>query len=184
MVTCQTCKLNFGTVDILKKHLKVSHGILLRSNCGERGCSRSLSTWKSYRQHLVNFHQCSVTSDVCPAVPKIVPAVNDDDELPVVPEVENAPGKEICIEEMVSLEDFEANFERNAEILIAKLYKKPTVPRNFVQTQIEDFNEFIGSGFLEILQNRVLSLLPSSDQNADAVKEITEMFEIQFVKDI
>ncbi|KAJ1519025.1 hypothetical protein ONE63_011369 [Megalurothrips usitatus] len=76
----------------------------------------------------------------------------------------------------VSMEEFELSYGKSVEVLVAKLYKNPSIPRNFVQTLIEDFDLFLSGGFIEILESKVMNALKAANVSESCISEINFIF--------
>ena len=67
-----------------------------------------------------------------------------------------------------------------AEKFVAKLYGNPRLPRNLVQTIIDDLEGFFGGGFVEIVKSEVLQTLSESSETKvtkqNRIDEIERMF--------
>lgn len=66
MPNCTECHLTFTTVDYLYFHYKEAHNFqdLKVFRCKESNCFRDWSSWKSFKNHLVNYHEFNENSPV------------------------------------------------------------------------------------------------------------------------
>lgn len=57
-------------------------------------------------------------------------------------------------------------------------FTNPSLPRNFVQTFIYDVGNFLTDGFIDILKDKVIHYLKSSDALQSCIDEVSEMFNV------
>lgn len=176
MVRCGVCNRHFASVKVFKLHLP-SHGGM-RFICGEDNCKRSFDIYSVFLRHLKSVHKCSdndntittenVSFNVNEESGYISDSLQEDEEIEV-----NVPD--------VTVEEFEVNYGKSVEVLVAKLYQNPSIPRNFVQTLIEDFDLFLNGGFIEVLEAKVMSALNAANVAPSCISEIQYIF--NYIKD-
>lgn len=179
MVKCGTCRADFNSITLLKLHLP-SHGGL-RFICGEDECGRYFSVLDTYLRHLKSAHSCVTNSSY---TDKSLTAKNatssvEDHEYP--PEDSDILNNDTNIEGNdsvpdLSVADFKTTYSKSIEILVAKLYSNPSIPRNFVQTLIDDFELFLNGGFVEVLEAKVLKALVASSVLPSTTEDIKNIF--------
>lgn len=178
MVTCGICKVNFVSIPLFKIHL-VTHGGA-RFLCGEDNCGRSFDKTKDYFRHLRVTHNI-VKGSVCTpgsSQENLFPPSNDLDDQCLENDVEAQGDALQCAPSIPDMSgaDFRQCYSQSVEVLVSKLYKNPSIPRNFVQSLIDDINFFLTGGFIEILESKVVSALKSFHSSESSLNDITEMF--------
>ncbi|KAK3907374.1 Zinc finger protein C25B8.19c [Frankliniella fusca] len=175
MVRCGMCSKGFDSLKVFRLHL-LSHGGS-RFICGEDDCKRTFDICSVFLRHLRNFHKCSdnntsVTENV---------SFNANEDPGCDPSGSHQAEEIVTDISDVSVDEFELRYKRSVELLVAKLYKNPSLPRNFVQTLIEDFDLFLSGGFLEILESKVMNALTAANVAPSCIAEIQNIF--NYVKD-
>ncbi|KAJ1526452.1 hypothetical protein ONE63_009586 [Megalurothrips usitatus] len=180
----QLAVYKFSTsVGTLKIHLRFNHlDVFRKYGCGE-GCQQYFDHWKGLRQHLVKVHNGLVVE-----VPNnlnlnsvTLPLVDSNTEVLNSFEVPNSDLPEI------SVQDFHSSLHSSVECLVAKLYQNPIIPRNHVQSVLDDYSEFLAGGFIDVIQAKLktffsgvrkrLHVDKSADCSNEAGDEILHMLE-------
>jgi len=77
----------------------------------------------------------------------------------------------------VDTPDFFTSLKVNADVLVAKWYNKPGIPRNLVNCLIEDVTRFMDSGAVTILKNDVLTVLEESGADPSKISDVANKFD-------
>lgn len=178
MVKCSICSLSFLSLPQFKVHLKIAHkdNLFFKYSCGENLCSRTFDNWKAYRGHLMKAHKCPIKNNTTiPSVKKSFVATScstDQDEIDCgsYEDVENS-----CLE--ITPHDFKTSYDKSIALLLAKLYKNPSIPRNFVQSFVDDVDTFLTGGFVQILKDKVIQHLTSAKSPQSSIDEVSDMFD-------
>lgn len=186
MPTCFLCKETVHSVNRLLTHFNVQHCVnsFTIFKCGENGCSREWSSWNSLRRHLLGSnHNFSLWPTTKHASMNLVQSTK-------FTEINKSQidHTDINIYETVSLEDtnknllitpvkFKSLVKNRCDAFVAKLYNKSSIPRNHIQSIIEDSTLFLTSGHILVLKEKVLSQLIALGCDNKTIQDITSMFE-------
>lgn len=131
--------------------------------CGENGCYRQWSSRNSLRKHLLGpNHNFSAWSTIKSAHEHCIEynnveifneCINQDDT-----NISNALSTEITAKNYlskISVTEFESIIKDHSNAFVAKLYNKPSILRNHIQSII-DITEFLISGHISILKENVV----------------------------
>lgn len=178
MVSIKCCVYNcdesFLSIDALQVHISIKHSECTYFNCVIEGCNRSFNIWNSYRKHLRNKHAVlNRFNEACNA-PRQTDLLNISSDTNETSHLDFVSEEEIF--HSISSPDFNTSLKEHADRLVSKIYIKPGLPRNQVDSVIEDFSSFLGGSFLTILKEKVLDALKTNAE-VEAISSIKEMFE-------
>ncbi|CAG5085122.1 Protein of unknown function, partial [Cotesia congregata] len=170
MPRCSTCSLDLTSIKALITHISVNHSDELNKyDCGERGCNSRFDILNSYHKHLRVAHKFPSQP---PSINNIHHSTLTRNETILSNRIENeletGTNNISCNE---TCENFESGDINTVNFkFVAKLYANPRLPRNIVQTIVEDTHIFIGDKFLRLLESSVDIILsklncPSDDHN-------------------
>ena len=159
-------------------HLHLEHNAtcLQKYKCGENAGPAKFDILRCFKRHLKsthNFLNDFVSSPNQPTSGLESECEVDADSHDSAPKISNEP--QTC---NISLEDFKASLQVQAEAFVSKLYSKPNLPRNHVQHIIDDTDVFLGGGYLNILKENCLQSLPSCNADVQVVTDLQKMFDV------
>ena len=180
---CFLCKCPLKAIDSLVLHLKIEHPSNKTFSCIV--CNRKYGgQYDSYRKHLIRVHK--VPLHVNPESPE-----QNGADLNLPHSTNNLLADEYMTcdsdntdlgpvggeaNEATLFDNFDDSLIRNVDILIAKLYSKPGLPRNLVDSMVTDITDFLSADFLKILQNLCFQNLDKG--TPDHVRfQLTKMFD-------
>lgn len=162
---------------LLKIHLPLHGG--LRFIRGEN-CDRVFNSLNSYLKHLKSIHKGgdSITGMSNNTIVTLCGdnSVDFSEDSGLDSNIDHNIVENVNSVLELSSEDFKASYSKSVEILIAKFYKNPSIPRNFVQTLIGDLKLFLNGGFIDILESKVVSAFNESEVPQSKVDEIKDIF--------
>jgi len=179
MPSCFLCLNNFDSQSHLLRHITLFHSFvnITEYKCLEDNCFRIFSSFNSFRKHLkthANFEE--IISD------NVIPTdfINDINIEQISCTNENCTSKN-CEHETnhseISIDSFHEIVTGDAVNIMAKWYNEAVVPRNKVQSFINDI-KLINLNSMQLLQNTVLNQLKTSQCDSNSISKISVMFEI------
>jgi len=76
----------------------------------------------------------------------------------------------------ITFTEFECIIKNRCDAFIAKLYNRPSIPRNHIQFIVEDIIGLLANGHISILKETVISHLNILGADIDILQKITLMF--------
>ncbi|CAG5085110.1 Protein of unknown function [Cotesia congregata] len=164
MPRCSTCSLDLTSIKALITHISVNHSDELNKyDCDERGCNSRFDILNSYHKHLRVAHKFPSQP---PSTNNLHHSTLTRNETILSNRIENesetGTNNISCNETCENSEscdintvNFKCELDKAAERFVAKLYANPRLPRNIVQTIVEDTHIFIGDKFLGLLESSV-----------------------------
>lgn len=167
-VKCHECRhVRFQSIDALQAHYSIKHPTCTFFRCVIEECGRLFNMWNSFRKHLQKKHNVPnhFTLDACKNVMQqnsfsnfnveycetdIVHESEIVHETETVHEIETVHETELF--DNISSGDFHNLLKKHANILVSKINNKPGLPRNQVDSVIEDISTFLNGSFLNILK--------------------------------
>lgn len=170
--TCFICFMNFNLNSDLLLHIRLFHSYDHINNykCLVDNCLRTFDTLNSFGKHIACCHQATVTPKTLNNVPFLnnITYSNDND---------SHSTDELTDETSVTINSFKHNVHNKSIIFISKWYNESVIPKNKVQTIINDVNMMQETN-ISILKNEVLNLLNESKCELNSISKITSMFDI------
>lgn len=181
MPTCFLCKKTVTSVNGLFMHFDFKHhaSSFTVFKCGENECYRKWSSRNSLRKHLLgpnhNFPAWSTVNleNTCER--------RDTQLFNECINQNNTNNSDISLEEItdlptITLTEFESIVEDRSNAFVAKLYNKPSIPRNHIQSIIDD-TTFMMSSYVSIVKEKVFSHLNTLASDNETIKDIKSMFD-------
>lgn len=177
MPSCFICLVNFNFQSHLLRHITVFHSFvsITEYKCLEDNCLRIFSSFNSFRKHLkthANFE--GISDNVTP-----IDFINDKN-IEQNCYTNNNSTSENCEEEInnseISIDSFNEIVTGDAVNIMAKWYNEAVIPRNKVQSFIND-TKLINLNSMQLLQNTVLNQLKNNQRESDSISKISAMFE-------
>lgn len=188
MPTCFLCKETVYSVNSLLTHFNVKHYInsFTIFKCGEHGCIREWSSWNSLRKHLLgpnhNFPLWPTTTKHAHIqsntefIDKLIPYVDNHHKNTNI--CETFSKENINKDSLITLNEFKSLVRNQCDAFIAKLYNRSSIPRNHIQSIIDDSTLFLTNGYIPILKEKVLSQLNVLNSDNQTIQDIRSMFEV------
>ena len=178
---CFLCKrkVSFHCVKLLCRHIFQDHRNETEVfRCGEDNCFKSYNCLNTFKKHLRNQHGIpnENRSKNSFADSVLIPVTSEAPQSPDAPNEEPSAAMEESSEPVITLSDLEDSVFCFAETFVAKLYSKSTLPRNHVQTIIDDLAAFFSHGPLSLLKDHVVDLLESAAISSSLTSEVEKMF--------
>jgi len=160
MPQCFKCFSQFSNYDLLFLHLKVYHPGVSPFKCLESNCFRTFNCIKSFKKH-VKVHGNNFN------IEQTIPNKKNAQPLPIEPlnvgyETDNFNINNCKATNNNIIENYESFVYNKALVLLSKWYNESGVPRNKIQTIIDDFTSFLND-FLPQLHNNVNIQLQCND---------------------
>jgi len=187
MPICFLCKETISSVNGLFMHFDIKHtgSSLMIYECGENNCYRKWSSRNSFRKHLLGANHSfpawsTINHNTCKHYIrcnniKIVNecmSQNDTNNSNILSE-ESTTNNYLSA---ITLSEFESIIKNHA--FIAKLYNRPSIPRNHIQFIVEDITGLLANGHISILKETVISYLNIFGADIDILQKITSIFYI------
>ncbi|XP_051158546.1 uncharacterized protein LOC127279929 [Leptopilina boulardi] len=182
MPVCIECKTkrDFKTTKALILHLKISHNynILSVYRCGENDCFRKFNSIKAFVRHVEEHVKNSnfLTDNECQPEPDENVLNLESNSFDYDLDIDNAENIEDDEDTFPSTVSFQDRLKNESDVFVSKFYSKAVLPRNVVQDLIDDTSNFLSHGCTNILKQKVLTTLKSSNADPSDVDEISEMF--------
>eukprot|EP00102_Acyrthosiphon_pisum_P011772 XP_008180637.1 PREDICTED: uncharacterized protein LOC103308656 [Acyrthosiphon pisum] len=173
MPQCFKCFSKFINYDLLFLHLKIYHQHITPYKCLESNFFRTFNCIKSFKKHVKghdnNLNEQTILNLKNLQTPAIEHAIigHETDRLNININNSQPTNNNITT-------NYESFVYNKALVLLSKWYNKSGVPRNKIQTIIDDFTSFLND-FLPQLHNNVIVKLQSNDKSTF---EIDAMFNI------
>lgn len=158
MPICFLCNLSLLTINALNFHFTLHHKgeEFPYYKCIELSCNRKFNSWFLLRKHYSSYHKClsNLSNDNTPSVALENSSIsieqlpdNDLDELIYEVIVEHNTSDENNLQKNIpddiEIENPFETIENEASLFISKLYANPGLPRNHVQTVINDMSQLL-----------------------------------------
>jgi len=183
MAFCFLCMANFPNISLLCKHFHIKHTThdFSSYNCAEVGCSRSFHLVNSLKKHLAThtLNECTLTKKT----------VSTHDETVINLSTENINDNTISIDKFDTIPyipesspNNNCSTENSIRKVISSLYANPQIPRNVVQTVVEDMTDIFHNLHQTIKEksNRLLLNDTISNESFDHFNNILNEFEHPF----
>jgi hypothetical protein len=181
MLFCYVCNNGFANASLLATHMKHAHNFTVSSQyiCKQGNCLRNFQSLYSFKRHLNTQHRGDFAEP--PVIVQIIPNPGDEiqhhDNVPfeppvIEPNIEN----EVQLNPEIGPNEFSHLIQNSSSAYMAKLYDNSKITRSQIQSIVCDTSEFLASGFVNILKDKVLRVLPQGPEHHVAVSEIEQMF--------
>lgn len=152
--------------------MKIQHQLDNNStySCSETNCFRDFVGLKTFENHLKSKHSTDFQSYT--VLNKSVPKKSSDFSFE---SNEHELTTNIDFNFASIITDFKTMLEKETIAFVAKLYDNPSLPRNCVQDMIDQFNLYLSSGFIQLLEY-VTDTLKKLNISSDTSNNITLMF--------
>ncbi|XP_011858483.1 PREDICTED: uncharacterized protein LOC105556038 [Vollenhovia emeryi] len=170
-----SCNEYFESIDALQIHFTIKHPTCTYFRCNIDTCRRSFNVWNSFRKHLSKNHDMPNRFDNSNNVIQI-DSVDSYDQTHTETFFETNVLHETELFDNISPSDFYTMLEKHANILISQINTKPGLPRNQVESIIENICSFLSGSFLNILEQKVLNTLSTCHAKAEDINSIQDMF--------
>lgn len=178
MYYCYLCDFCSENLTGLSYHFRIVHKLTNHHiyKCKQDKCYRSFNEFQSFRKHLKRKHsdcdssanENNRTKSNTDTRPNITANVIEDDN----------SSQNICHDlPQTEPNDFKNMLNTYATSLVAKLYSYEGLPRSMTGIIINEFNNFLSSGFIDQIQNRIIYKLEELDCDINFVNETRCMFE-------
>jgi len=177
MPTCFMCKKTVHSVNSLLTHFKVEHYVhsLTIFKCGENGCIREWSSWNSLRRHLLGSNH---NFPLWPVTTKRIDMQSVQSIDTVIHNTNTCETQEVTDNNILKTPtEFKSLVRNCCNAFVAKLYDKSSIPRNHIQSIIEDSRSFLTSGHISVLKENILFELNALNSDNQTIQNITSMFE-------
>lgn len=170
----ECCNECFESIDALQAHFSIKHPTCIYFRCVIKGCGRSFNVWNSFRKHLRKKHNVPNRFDERKNVMQQDSVQSCDSNIEyfhtdIVRETE--------LFDSISPPDFHTLLEEHANILVSKMNVKPGLPRNQVDSVVEDISTFLDRNFLKILKQKVIDALQTCHAKIEDIRDIEYMFQ-------
>lgn len=181
MPNCFVCSNNFNCPIALLRHIKLFHCFdeIAEYKCLEAKCHRIYSSFDSFSKHCKshNFvHQQPLDNIPTPSNVPLNLILNTDNDNSLSISV-LGDHSEITDDQEITVNKFKEIVTGDAITLMSKWYNESVVPRNKVQTLINDVNSF-NENCLQTLKTKVLHSLENHENDCNSVIKISEMFDV------
>lgn len=168
------CQDSFVSIDALRLHSYLKHPGCNIFSCGvDKNCSRKFDKWDSYRKHLLNQH----------CIPKYniqsqytgIPCEKDmyhDNMTNILPLESTLEDIQLDSQDGFDLGEINSILTRNATVFVAKLYSKPGLPRNHVDSVIKDITSFLCD---TLNPDKIIKALKLAPLKSDVVNAVDTM---------
>ena len=178
MITCVVCEEKLSCINQMKLHLKFHHSEFAgKYHCKEIRCFRSFETWSQYRRHLLQVHNCGVSSPIIKTSESASSIVHIP-EPDVVALEENMDNFPACshddVQPIVSISDCEQAVEKRLLSFAGNLYSNLKMPRSFVQDMFETVTELLKFILFDIIK----PLIEQNLMNSEMTLSLTDIFNI------
>lgn len=170
----KSCGKSFSNIKLFRNHLKIIHaGQCFQLTCTYENCYRKLACYSTFVKH-VSIHFNSVTdkfnvqdknvTNICDSnnAEEIILTAEKDLNLNLQNNNDNKNNLDNAIQEWRThlssnignyskQLSYEENVLKSYDLLVAKFYANPILPRNLVQTIINDFKDFYDQHFKDRL---------------------------------
>lgn len=179
---CHECNSNehFQSIDALQVYFSINHPTCETFTCVVEACNRTFNMWNSFRKHLRKKHNMNNRFDECKHQMQQDFTQSGDPNVEFSPNIEYFHEdivREVEIFENILPHDFHILLKKQANILISKLNTKPGVPRNQVDSVIDDISTFLDGSFLKILKQKVINTLQTCYAKNEDIRDIEDMFQ-------
>lgn len=165
MPICFLCKETEISVNGLLIHFNIKHNASLFTifKCGENGCYRKWSSWNSLRKHLLGPNHNFPAWSFLKKHPEHIEFNNNIQNCKEFVNNNRTTNSDMSLQEVtvnrqLTLTEFKCLITDHSNAFVAKLYNKPSIPRNYIQSIIEDSTILINS-HVSILKEKVVSIL-------------------------
>lgn len=182
MFDCFICSSKFQCINYLVIHLNIYHDIkaIKEFNCKNSNFLRSFSSLNSFKKHLnvhisipnssvQNINVCNL-SESNPNISNNATNIYSPDNNIIV---ENLPS----VKPINTLDFLKQELQKNSLYLTSKWYSNVSIPRNIVQTLIDDVQQFNHSIFV-ILKQKFSEELSKLNESSNTQSELSKIFEI------
>lgn len=183
MPTCFLCKETVHSINGLLTHFNVKHYInsFTVFKCGENGCNRVWSSWNSLRKHLLGSnHNFSLWPTALEPVQSTnIEIINEsvihhtNTNISETVSLKDASNEDL----LITATDYKSLVKSRCDAFVAKLYYRSSIPRNHIQSIIEDSTLFLTSGCISMLKEKVLLQLNALGSDNQTIQDITSMFD-------
>lgn len=168
------CNESFTSIDAIQLHFSIQHPTCKYFRCVIEECGRSFTAWNSFWKHLRNKHNVpkhftECNNEMQPSHPS--PSHNNSN---VTVNTNCVSETKLC--DRISPSDFHTLLEEHINILISKMNTKWGLPRNQVDSVIEDISIFLGVIFVKILKEKVIDTLSKCNADVQDICSIEAMF--------
>lgn len=172
------CQDFFVSIAALRFHAYLKHPVCNMYSCGvsDNNCSRQFDKWNSYRKHLFRQHGIP-NHDINHGMP------NTENPLEIhlfdIPPLENTQCNDniqIDTNDDFNPMEFHNTLTRNATVFVAKLYSKPGLPRNHVDSVVKDITSFFSETFAPDNWIQIIKALKVSSLESDTINAIENIF--------
>ncbi|XP_046405832.1 uncharacterized protein LOC124170865 isoform X1 [Ischnura elegans] len=178
MPVCDKCGAEISTIRGLFAHYTFAHPIADHYRCAENGCFRVFHSRNSFRKHLQKVHKFLLEpTEIGDQIHNGLVVDQDDGDYEDMPNLSNNASHDTAPQTKTFSQDFINSLFFCADAFVSKLYSNPCLPRNHIQTIIEDVETFLGGGFLELLRTKVTNSLRLSNCDEGETEEVLKMFQ-------
>lgn len=185
MPICFLCEETVSSVNGLLMHFDIKHNgtSLTIYKCGESSCYRKWSSRNSLRKHLLGpNHSFPAWSTIKQNARK--DQIRCNNNITIVNECiyqddtnnSNIESTTNNYFSAITLTEFESIVKDRCDAFVAKLYNRPSIPRNHIQFIIDDITELLTSGHISILKQAVILYFNILSFDPDILQEIVSMF--------
>ncbi|KAL6434729.1 hypothetical protein ACFW04_006217 [Cataglyphis niger] len=178
MPICFLCKETVNSVNSLLTHFNVKHYVnsFTVFKCGENSCIREWFSWNSLRRHLLGSnHNFPLWPTPKHTYMQSEQSINSKTINPSEIHCKNMNSCEFSLEDtnnknLITPTEFKLLVRNRCDAFVAKLYNRSSIPRNHIQSIIEDSTLFLTS----VKYTSQLNILSCDDK---IIQSITSMFE-------
>lgn len=80
--------------------------------------------------------------------------------------------------DLITPTQFKSLVRNRCDAFVTKLYNRSSIPRNYIQSIIEDSTLFLTSGHIPMLKEKIVSQLNALGSDNQTIQDITSMFDI------
>lgn len=173
MPKCFLCSNILHTISLLVVHFKIKHKLHSgdRFGCREDGCLRNFCDLYSFKKHFKKIHHG--VSEKCSK--NVVHGVADNIESCEIGEStvpENSQRVKIP-----TINELKLLIKSEVLIFLGKLYNSSVLPRNHIQTIVENVSDLLRGDFVVILKQTITNLLQLDSVTEKTISTISEILD-------
>lgn len=189
---CSECRIALRSINALCIHLQIVHffNVLSIYTCAQEGCNREYDSVKSFSKHLRKNHPIRphIAVDLAQnaLLAENVAEANHNNvllggnlEMFMNENVLNIwQENNIDIRQFheITVLDFQNILFQSSLALAAKLYNNITFNRTQVQNILDYIKQFVSSDFLEMLKNKIFTVIRNNNVPQEEIEELEAMF--------